>query len=155
MNPRAFHRTTTTAVARRLRLKVSRMAEGERLPSERSLCGDFGCSRTTLRSALLDLEGAGLLWRHVGQSTFAGARPAGEPVRPPILLEQTSPSDLMVARQIIEPAVAAAAARGADDADIVRLRALPKRHPTRRIGAVTKRPMRPFIGRSPPPPGAA
>ena len=45
-------------------------------------------------------------------------------MRPPILLEQTSPSDLMAARQIIEPAVAAAAARGADEADIVRLRAL-------------------------------
>lgn len=124
METRPSTRTTTNAVTRRLRQKIGRLAEGERLPSERTLCAELGCSRSTLRAALLRLEEAGLIWRHVGQGTFAGARPAEEPVRAPVLFEQTSPADLMAARRIIEPAVAAAAARHATPADIARLRAL-------------------------------
>lgn len=85
------------SIVRRLRRTIGRLPEGRRLPPERALSAELGCSRSTLRAALLQLEEAGLIWRHVGQGTFAGARPGAEPLRRPVLLEQSSPADLMAA----------------------------------------------------------
>lgn len=41
-----------------------------RLPTERELMSGFGVSRGTVRSAIADLEGAGLLRRYPGKGTF-------------------------------------------------------------------------------------
>jgi DNA-binding FadR family transcriptional regulator len=96
-------------------------ATGDRLPAERQLTAFIGCSRETLRSVLAILEAEGTIWRHVGQGTFRGRRPPGQPVRDNILLEATTPFDLMDARRLLEPPVAAAAATRRTDADIVLL----------------------------------
>lgn len=117
-------RNTTASIAAKLRKRLRGLPAGARLPSERQLRQDLACSRETLRRALLELEKAGLVWRHVGQGTFVGPRPASEPVRPEILFAQSSPADLMAARLVIEPAIAAAAARLATAADVARLREL-------------------------------
>lgn len=86
------------------------IATGDRLPPERDLARQLGCSRDTLRKALAEMERAGDLWRHVGQGTFYGPRPFGHPVREAILVQGASPLQLMQARALIEPAVAAQAA---------------------------------------------
>lgn len=49
------------------------------IPPERSLIDRFGVSRITVRQALSDLVGEGLLYRERGRGTFVAAR-----VRPPI-----------------------------------------------------------------------
>lgn len=49
-------------------------AEGERLPSEPELCERFGVSRITVRRAVADLEGLGLVHRQQGRGTFVAPR---------------------------------------------------------------------------------
>lgn len=96
---------------------------GDRLPAERELALRLKCSRDTLRKALSELEKAGEVWRHVGQGTFRGRRPRHLPVRDTLLVEGATPPDLMRARILLEPRVAAEAALRADAAEIVHLRA--------------------------------
>ncbi len=94
---------------------------GDRLPSERALSCAIGCSRATLRAALGQLERQGEIWRHVGQGTFRGPRPAHLPIRDMLLIEGATPLDLMQARVLLEPAVAAAAAQRATPEDVIHL----------------------------------
>lgn len=95
---------------------------GDRLPPERVLARRLACSRETLRKALARLERAGEVWRHVGQGTFRGTRPRALPLRDTLLIEGATPEDLLEARKVLEPEIAAAAARSADAADVARLR---------------------------------
>jgi GntR family transcriptional regulator len=55
-----------------------RRSPGSRLPPERALAEHFGVSRVTLRRALAELEGAGIVARHPGGWTVVGP-PIGEP----------------------------------------------------------------------------
>lgn len=119
-------RQNSAAILARLRamLEAEGMTPGTRLPDERGLSAALGCSRQTLRQALFALESEGSIWRHVGQGTFVGARPDGSPIREAVLLQATSPRQLMQARLLIEPPIAAEAARVAMRADLSRLRKL-------------------------------
>lgn len=102
-------------------LQTDGMAVGDRLPSERVLAQRFSCSRETLRRAILVLEQEGEVWRHVGQGTFYGPRPDTAPLRENLLVQATSVQELVQARYLIEPAVAAEAARRATITDIAKL----------------------------------
>jgi DNA-binding FadR family transcriptional regulator len=95
---------------------------GDRLPSERELGRVLGCSRETLRTCYAVLEKEGEIWRHVGQGTFRGHRPQYAPIRDTLLIEGATPPDLMRARLLLEPQVAAEAALRADASDITHLR---------------------------------
>ncbi|GGE28097.1 transcriptional regulator, GntR family [Gemmobacter megaterium] len=90
---------------------------GDRLPAERDLAAELGCSRQTLRAGLAILEQDAEIWRHVGQGTFRGPRPLGHPVRESLLIEVRSPAQIMRARLLIEPPIAAEAARTAGAAE--------------------------------------
>lgn len=117
-------RTSPAIAEARLRRFVTEdMAPGEtRLPDERSLARQLGCSRETLRKALEVLEAEGLLWRHVGQGTFLGRRPLHLPIRETLLVEGATPGDVMAARLLLEPVVAAEAARHAGREEVALLR---------------------------------
>lgn len=112
------------AVADTLQLLLDDMAPdaGDRLPSERDLAKRLGCSRETLRKSLAALERDGELWRHVGQGTFRGRRPRHLPIRDMLVIEGATPPDVMRARLLLEPQVAAEAARRRDANDVAMLR---------------------------------
>lgn len=94
-----------------------------RLPPERELSEALGVSRTALRKALSALESAGELWRHVGKGTFLGARPAPELDGVAAVAARTNPAEVMRARLLIEPTLAAEAALHAGGEDIAEMRA--------------------------------
>ena len=91
-----------------------------RLPTERALSRQLGVTRHALRRALQQLEADGRLWRHVGRGTFAGLRPA--PPAPALTLAQHgTPAELVEARRMLEPPLAAAAALHGSHAAIRRI----------------------------------
>ncbi len=97
-------------------------APGERLPPERQLCETLGVSRGELRKALAALERAGEVWRHVGKGTFVGAAPS-EGADLAATAARSSPTEVMNARLLLEPSLAAEAALCATGEDIAELRA--------------------------------
>ncbi|MXQ10769.1 FCD domain-containing protein [Microvirga makkahensis] len=117
-------RLTVDAATRRLRAYLRHRAYGpqDRLEPERVLAPKIGCSRETLRASLDVLEKEGLIWRHVGQGTFVGPRPAYEPIRPSVLAEMASPADVLDARLLIEPPIAGEATLRATADEIIVLR---------------------------------
>jgi len=125
-SPRPRRRISAETALARLRADLAAQGYGpqDRLEPERLLAARLGCSRETLRAALATLEREGLVWRHVGQGTFMGPRPAQEPLRAEILFELASAADLLSARLLIEPPIAAAAALAAGPGERVALRRL-------------------------------
>ena len=92
---------------------------GHRLPTERALGEQFGISRSTVRRTLSELKAEGLISQRVGSGTYAS---------PPATLAQaeavlrgevlsTSPAELMAARLVLEPAIAALVVQHGTPAD--------------------------------------
>jgi DNA-binding FadR family transcriptional regulator len=106
-------------------------AEG-RLPTERVLAERFGASRWVIRRALDRLEADGLIWRHVGRGTFAGARPVSAAGPLSHLTDHTNPQALIEVRIAIEPQLAARAALNASAAQVETIRHAFKRCATAR-----------------------
>lgn len=105
----------------RLREYVEHVAHGDdlRLPPEPKLSELLGVSRGRLRTMLKHLEEEGVIWRHVGKGTFVGPREAtpGEQS----LATSISVDDIMNARLLFEPQLAAQAAIHATPADIAKM----------------------------------
>ena len=111
-------------------IRAGEYAPGERLPPERALALDFGISRASLRGALNRLELLGYLEVRHGGGTF---------VRLPDALTLCAPfegllsglprsaHDLLEFRRVLEPEVAALAARRATPDRVLALRAGLKR----------------------------
>ncbi len=94
------------------------LGPGAKLPTERDLVDRLAAPRSAIRRALDTLERDGLVVRHVGRGTFlteAVLRPSdGAPA-------DTSPAEIMQVRLVLEPPVAALAARVANQADLDRI----------------------------------
>ncbi len=99
-------------------LRSGRFAPGSKLPTERALAADLGTSRAAVRLALGVLERDGVITRHVGRGTFI-AKPANGDTADPL---QTSPAEIMATRLLLEPEIAALAARYATQADLAQIR---------------------------------
>lgn len=117
--------STTEAMQRMLDFfENEQVGPQDKIPPERVLSTRLGCSRETTRKVLRLLEMEGLVWRHQGKGTFMG-RPFADVERPiERIIESASARDLMEARLVYEPALAAAAALNATSDHLVGLRNL-------------------------------
>lgn len=94
---------------------------GTKLPPERELARKFGVSRVSLRHALKALELLGIISQRVGDGTYFSPDPSKvlEPALDFLLLvDEISPLDVVDTRLMVEPELAAAAARNARVADV-------------------------------------
>jgi DNA-binding FadR family transcriptional regulator len=91
---------------------------GSKLPTERDLVERLSAPRSAIRRALEALEREGVIVRHVGRGTFLTEAPI-EPRRG--APRDTSPAEIMQVRLVLEPPVAALAARVATQADLDRI----------------------------------
>ena len=105
-----------------LRQRVNSGAYHLRLPAERNLATERRVSRGTIRKALDTLEAEGVIWRHVGKGTFVHRHELRLQIPFDISLSSATPQDLMEARLMFEPVIAARAALSATDTDIEFLR---------------------------------
>jgi GntR family transcriptional regulator, transcriptional repressor for pyruvate dehydrogenase complex len=100
------------------------LVPGNRLPAERELAEMFGVSRSSLRQALKVLEIMGVISQRVGDGTYLNtAAPSilAEPLEFFILLDGLTFHELMEARLIVEPELAARAAARATPEDVAEL----------------------------------
>jgi DNA-binding FadR family transcriptional regulator len=100
------------------------IAQGSRLPPERDLCRQLELSRSALREGLEVLEAEGRIWRHVGQGTFVGSRPAPAPAALNLITSLTSPAEVLETRMMLEPLLARMAALRATEAEVQEMQRL-------------------------------
>jgi DNA-binding FadR family transcriptional regulator len=109
------------------RMREGRILPGQQLPNERQLAERYGSSRQQVRDALLILHKAGLVIRKVGSGTWAAEDmpriierlDAGVDVD---AAHEHSFLETVEARLILEPGVAALAARNISEAHLDKLR---------------------------------
>jgi DNA-binding FadR family transcriptional regulator len=98
-------------------LRNGRWRPGERLPAERQMMASFKVGRSTVRRALTQMKGMGLITQAVGSGTY---------VAPDALMRlpqsappgtASSPAELMEARLAFEPALVDMVIRNANGAD--------------------------------------
>ena len=97
---------------------------GGRLPAERELAESFGVSRSSLRQALKVLEIMGVISQRVGDGTYLNKGADAilrEPMEFLILLDGISAHELMEARLLVEPELAARAALRGSDEDVAEI----------------------------------
>jgi DNA-binding FadR family transcriptional regulator len=94
------------------------LGPGARLPTERELVDELGAPRSAIRRALDALEQDGIVVRHVGRGTFLADQLHPSTATAPA---DTSPAEIMAARQLLEPQLARLAARSATQADLERI----------------------------------
>lgn len=97
---------------------------GTKLPPEREMALKFGVSRVSLRHALKALELFGVITQRVGDGTYLSPDPSkilGPALDFLLLVDDISPLDVIDTRLIVEPELAAAAARNARAENITQI----------------------------------
>ena len=103
-------------------LRNGRWRPGERLPAERQMMEAFNVGRSTVRRALTQMKGMGLITQAVGSGTYVASDALARlplPAFPsrPAPGSATSPAELMEARIAFEPALVEMVIRNANGAD--------------------------------------
>lgn len=107
-------------IARELRQAIAdgHFRAGERLPTEREMAEHYGTSRASVRTALREIEAAGLISRRVGAGTFVKDQASDDKD----IADVTSPLELLEVRLVVEPNITRLAAQNASARDVERLR---------------------------------
>jgi GntR family transcriptional repressor for pyruvate dehydrogenase complex len=105
-------------IVRQIKSMISegRLKSGDQLPPERDLAEKFLVSRTSVREALRALESVGLIEIRPGEGTFVrevSVEALVEPLALVLLSQREMIGELFEARRLLEPAIAALAARRA------------------------------------------
>lgn len=104
-----------------------RLKPGDRLPSERELSQALSVSRSSVREAVRVMESLGFIEARAGEGTFvssfSGSR-GSDPIIAGMLQDWSTQHKLFEVRRVIEPDLAALAARRATAEHIERLRAI-------------------------------
>jgi DNA-binding FadR family transcriptional regulator len=110
--PRLYH-----GVAQRIRevVRHDAIAPGERLPSERELSARLSVSRQSLREAMIALELGGEVEVRGGSGVYLTS---GDELEQRLPHTGSGPFEVLAARRVIEPELAAIAARVATDGAI-------------------------------------
>jgi DNA-binding FadR family transcriptional regulator len=97
---------------------------GAKLPTERAVAEQLAVPRSAVRNALATLEAEGLIVRLIGSGTFVAktAKLPNQERRPPLVtVDDASPTEIMEARLLIEPRIAALAVANATISDFERM----------------------------------
>ena len=116
------------AEALRERILARELEPGSTLPTETELARQFAVNRSTVREALRNLQSAGLLERRGGGKKLFVSRPAvstvGGGLSEALSLHDARFADVWEALLAVEPAIAAAAARRREPAQVEELATL-------------------------------
>jgi GntR family transcriptional repressor for pyruvate dehydrogenase complex len=100
------------------------LKSGDRLPPERDLAERFRVSRTSVREALRSLQSRGLIEIRAGEGAFVrdvSVEALVEPLALVILPYREAVGELFEARRLLEPAIAALAARRATRDELIEM----------------------------------
>ncbi len=125
-------------VARQIQRLIAEgaLSPGDRLPPERELAERFQVSRGSVRDAIRTLEIVGLVAARQGEGTVvADVSPEAmvAPLASVLVRKRELIAELLDVRTIIEPALAARAARRATDRDVARLEDVLRRQRARML----------------------
>jgi GntR family transcriptional regulator, transcriptional repressor for pyruvate dehydrogenase complex len=104
-----------------------RLKSGDRLPAERDLAVTLGVGRPAVREAIRALETLGILETRAGEGTFVAATPANQrrdPITATLFQAWNNQRKLFEVRRVLEPGLAALAARRASPEQIEKMRAI-------------------------------
>ncbi|MFI5339916.1 MAG: FadR/GntR family transcriptional regulator [Candidatus Methylomirabilales bacterium] len=104
-----------------------RLKPGDRLPAERELAQTLSVSRSAVREAIRALESLGIVVARAGEGTFVVTPPEGQgrdPITASLFQTWNTQRNLFEVRRVLEPGLAALAARRATPEQIEKLRAI-------------------------------
>lgn len=130
--PELFSRVNVDRVSQaivdqiKLLIRDGRLKPGDRLPSERELCQQFGVSRVTVREALRILEASGLVTIRVGAHggaflTTPSAERLGEGLADLLSLTKLTAADATEARMVVELGILPLVVERATEEDVAAL----------------------------------
>lgn len=126
---RAIHKTRVSEdIIEQVRdlITSGRLKPGDRLPAEREFAQTLSVGRSAVREAIRALESLGIVEARAGQGTFVTTPPGGQgrdPITASLFQAWNTQRNLFEVRRVLEPGLAALAARRAKPEQIEKMRA--------------------------------